>query len=45
MSDLGTPALLAMFVGAALATWVAGVNLAKATCSMTATAWAMRWAA
>jgi Sulfatase len=31
MSDLGTPALLAIFVGAALATWVAGVNLAKAT--------------
>ena len=30
MSDLGTPALLAIFVGAALATWVAGVNLAKA---------------
>ena len=28
MSDLGTPALLAIFVGAALATWVAGVNLA-----------------
>jgi cation:H+ antiporter len=31
MSDLGTPALLAIFLGAALATWVAGVNLAKAT--------------
>jgi cation:H+ antiporter len=31
MSDLGTPALLAIFVAAALATWVAGVNLAKAT--------------
>ena len=31
MSDLGTPALLAIFAGAALATWVAGVNLAKAT--------------
>jgi cation:H+ antiporter len=31
MSDLGTPVLLAIFVAAALATWVAGVNLAKAT--------------
>jgi cation:H+ antiporter len=31
MSDLGTPVLLAIFLGAALATWVAGVNLAKAT--------------
>jgi cation:H+ antiporter len=31
MGDLGTPALLAIFLGAALATWVAGVNLAKAT--------------
>ena len=31
MSDLGTPALLAIFLAAALATWVAGVNLAKAT--------------
>jgi cation:H+ antiporter len=31
MGDLGTPALLAVFVAAALATWVAGVNLAKAT--------------
>jgi cation:H+ antiporter len=31
VSDLGTPALLAIFVAAALATWVAGVNLAKAT--------------
>ena len=31
MGDLGTPAPLAVFVAAALATWVAGVNLAKAT--------------
>jgi cation:H+ antiporter len=31
MSDLGTPALLVIFLAAALATWVAGVNLAKAT--------------
>ena len=31
MSDLGTPALLTIFLAAALATWVAGVNLAKAT--------------
>ena len=31
MSDLGTPLLLAIFLAAALATWVAGVNLAKAT--------------
>jgi cation:H+ antiporter len=31
MSGLGTPALLAIFLAAAWATWVAGVNLAKAT--------------
>src|SRR5215217_6289570 len=31
MSDLGTPVLLVIFLAAALATWVAGVNLAKAT--------------
>jgi cation:H+ antiporter len=31
MSGLGTLALLAIFLGAALATWAAGVNLAKAT--------------
>jgi cation:H+ antiporter len=31
MGDLATPALLAIFVAAALVTWAAGVNLAKAT--------------
>jgi cation:H+ antiporter len=31
MSSMGTAALLAIFLGAALATWVAGVSLAKAT--------------
>jgi cation:H+ antiporter len=31
MSDLATPALLVIFVAAALVTWVAGVNLARTT--------------
>jgi cation:H+ antiporter len=31
MSELATPALLAIFLAAALVTWVAGVSLAKAT--------------
>jgi cation:H+ antiporter len=30
MSSLGTPALLAIFLGAALATWAAGVSLGEA---------------
>ena len=31
MKELGAPALLLIFIGAAIATWIAGVRLAKAT--------------